>query len=261
MELGLDGTVAVVTGGASTIGRAIAMALAAEGAVVAIFDRDGALADKTTAQIHSGGGVATFHQVDLTDLDSTEAAVGIVEDEIGPIRTLVNNVGWNGKAAAFLDLPPERWAELHTRNIATTANATRAVLRRMVERREGSIVSIASDAGFGAPGASAYGATKAGVMSFMRSIASEYGPFGVRANTVSMGLVIPETGDLGEHGGWRYDTGLNEEAVETIKATTPLRLLAEANDIASAVAFLASHQARRLTGQILSVSGGYCMPR
>ena len=108
------------------------------------------------------------------------------------MEVLVNNVGWNGKAEFFLDLEPERWEQAYRLNMFPTLNATRAVLGGMVERRSGSIVSISSDAGFGEFRMGDYGPMKAGVMAFMRTIAKEYGRYGIRANTVCPGLVIPE---------------------------------------------------------------------
>src|SRR3954470_11496086 len=107
MDLGLGDRVVIVTGGASNIGRAIARAFAGEGAVVAILDRDEAMADRTARDIEGEGGRATVYAVDLTDVGATEAAAGAVEGDLGPVAVLVNNVGWNGPAEFFLDLPPE----------------------------------------------------------------------------------------------------------------------------------------------------------
>ena len=127
MDLGLSGRVAVVTGGASNIGRAISHTLAAEGAVVAILDRDEDMAKRTAGEIADAGGRATVYAVDLTDVDGTQSATDAVEADLGPGAVLVNNVGWNGKAAFFLDLPPERWDQAYRLNLFPTLNATRAV--------------------------------------------------------------------------------------------------------------------------------------
>ena len=128
-----------------------------------------------------------MYAVDLTDVDATQAAVDAVGADLGPVDVLVNNVGWNGKAGFFLDLPPERWEQAYRLNLFPTLNATRAVLPGMVERRAGAIVSIASDAGFGEFRMGDYGPMKAGVMAFARIIAKEYGRYGVRSNTVCPG--------------------------------------------------------------------------
>lgn len=261
MDFGLAGKVAVVTGGASNIGRAIAQEFAAEGAVVAILDRDIDQARKTAAEIAASGGKATAYQLDVTDVDATRGAVRQVEDELGPIAALVNNVGWNGKAEFFLGLTPDRWQKAFQLNLFSTFNVTQPVLARMVERRAGSIVSIASDAGFGEYRMADYGAMKAGVLAFTRTIAKEYGRYGIRANTVAPGLVIPPPEEIGEGSLWKTDIGMGPKEIQNIESGIPLRRRSQAADIAWSVVFLSSERARQLTGQVLSVSGGFQMPR
>ena len=262
MDLGLRDRVAIVTGGASNIGRAISQLLAAEGARVAILDRDEDMAARTAGEIDdAGGGDATVYPVDLTDAAATAAVAAAVGADLGPVAVLVNNVGWNGSAAFFLDLPPERWEQAYRRNLFPTLNATRAVLPGMVERRDGAIVSIASDAGFGELRMGDYGPMKAGVMAFARVIAKEYGRYGVRSNTVCPGLVIPAPGAIGEGSLWQAEIGFGDKEIADIERATPLRRRPDAVDIAAAVAWLASAPARMLTGQVVSVSGGFNMPR
>ena len=261
MDLGLQGRVVIVTGGASNIGRAISFEFAREGATVALFDRDGAMADRTAADITAEGGTVASYHVDLTDVDATAAAAAAVEADQGPVAVLVNNVGWNGRAHFFLDLTPERWEQAYRLNLFPTFNATRAVLPRMVERRDGSIVSISSDAGFGEFRMGDYGPMKAGVMAFMRTIAKEYGRYGIRANSVCPGLVLPDPEQIGEQSLWAQDIGMGEREVANITSGIPLRRRSEAVDIAWAVLMFSSAQARQLTGQVLSVSGGFAMPR
>ncbi len=261
MDLGLDDRVVVVTGGASNIGRAIATEFAAEGATVALWDRDEAMAERTASEIKAAGGTAVPYVVDLTDAAATAEAAQAVESDLGPIAVLVNNVGWNGPAKFFLDLTPERWDKAYQLNMFPTLNATHAVLGRMVERREGSIINISSDAGFGEFRMGDYGPMKAGVMAFSRTIAKEYGRYGIRANSVCPGLVIPEPDAIGEESLWQQDIGFGEAEIANMEAGTPLRRRSEAVDIAWTVLFLASKQARQLTGQVLSVSGGFAMPR
>lgn len=261
MDMGLGNRVVVVTGGASNIGRAISMAFAAEDATVVIFDRDDAMAERTVGDIVSSAGRAVSYSVDLTDTDAVQAAADAVASDQGPVEVLVNNVGWNGPAAFFLDLPPERWDKAYQLNLLPTFNATRAVLGSMVERRAGSIVSISSDAGFGEFRMGDYGPMKAGVMAFMRTIAKEYGRYGIRANSVCPGLVIPEPDDIGGESLWQQDIGFGEREIDNIERNIPLRTRPQAVDIASAVVYLASAPARMLSGQVLSVSGGFAMPR
>lgn len=261
MDFGLSGRVAVVTGGASNIGRAISTLLAAESATVAIFDRDEEMARRTAGEIVDAGRAATPYTVDLTDVAATAAAVQAVTADLGPVDVLVNNVGWNGKAAFFLDLPPERWEQAYRLNMFPTLNATRAVLPGMVERRDGAIVSIASDAGFGEFRMGDYGPMKAGVMAFARIIAKEYGRYGIRSNTVCPGLVIPEPDAIGAGSLWQADIGFGDSQIADMERATPLRRRPTASDIANTVAWLASEPARMLTGQVVSVSGGFNMPR
>jgi 2-hydroxycyclohexanecarboxyl-CoA dehydrogenase len=261
VDLGFDGRVVIVTGGASNIGRAIAQEFAKEGAIVAIFDRDEPMAARTAGEISAAGGRVGAYPVDLTDVEATGAATRAVEADLGPVAVLVNNVGWNGPAEFFLDLSPERWEQAFRLNLFPTLNATRAALPGMVERRNGVVVSISSDAGFGEFRMADYGAAKAGVMSFTRTIAKEYGRYGIRANAVCPGLVIPEPDAIGEGSLWQTDIKMGEREIRNIESGIPLRRRSEAVDIAWAVLFLASAQARQLTGQVLSVSGGFAMPR
>jgi len=123
------------------------------------------------------------------------------------------------------------------------------------------VYSIASDAGFGELRMADYGPMKAGVMAFTRIIAKEYGRYGIRANTVCPGLVIPEPGAIGEGSLWQADIGFGEKQIADMERSTPLRRRPEAIDIANTVAWFASEPARMLTGQVVSVSGGFNMPR
>lgn len=261
MDLAFANKVVIVTGGASNIGRAISREFAAEGAVVAILDRDIDQAGKTSSEIEASGGRATAYQLDVTDVEATRTAVQKVEADLGPVAVLVNNVGWNGKAEFFLSLTPDRWQKAYELNLFSTFSVTQPVLARMVERRTGSIVSIASDAGFGEFRMADYGAMKAGVLAFTRTIAKEYGRYGIRANAVAPGLVIPADDDIGDGSLWKADIGMGPKEIKNIESGIPLRRRSEAIDVAWSVLFLASERARQLTGQVVSVSGGFQMPR
>jgi NAD(P)-dependent dehydrogenase (short-subunit alcohol dehydrogenase family) len=223
VDLGLAGKVVIVTGGASNIGRAIAGEFAREGAVVAILDRDAVQARKTVGEIARDGGKASAFDLDVTDVEATRACVGRIEHELGPAAVLVNNVGWNGKAEFFLNLTPERWHKAFQLNLFSTFNVTHAVLGGMVERRNGAIVSIASDAAFGEFRMADYGAMKAGVLAFTRTIAKEYGRYGIRANAVAPGLVIPAEGTVGTGSLWAGETGMGPKEIQNIESGIPLR--------------------------------------
>jgi 2-hydroxycyclohexanecarboxyl-CoA dehydrogenase len=184
---------------------------------------------------------------------------------------LVNNVGWTGRAQFFLEIPPERWARTFALNLGSTFSVTRAVLPRMVERREGVVISLSSDAAWGEPRMGDHGAMKAGILGFTRGLAKEYRGFGIRFNAVSPGLVIPQASDaIGEGSVWSLCTGsdpstvsadFGEREIRSIEAGIPLRRRSTAQDVAWSVVFLASAWARQLTGQVFCASGGFGMPR
>ena len=261
MDLELGGKVVVVTGGASNIGRAISIAFAEEGARVALVDNDREQAERTAADIRERGGDVTPLIADVTDIASVETAAVDIAAALGPVDVLVNNVGWNGRQEFFLQLGPERWDKSYQRNLFSAFAMTRAVLPQMVEQRDGAIVFIASDAAFGDYRVADYGAMKAGVLSFSRSIAKEYGRYGVRSNAITPGMVLPEAEHIGAGSLWAIDTGLGTKEREDIDSRTPLRRRTEAEDVAWSTVFLASARARQLTGQLISVSGGFQMPR
>ncbi|MEC9345916.1 MAG: SDR family oxidoreductase [Pseudomonadota bacterium] len=263
MDLGLKDARVIITGGASHIGRAIVLGLAAEGAAIAIIDRDVAQAERT-AEAARAGGAAAAHVVgaDLTDHGAADAATGQAMDLLGGVDVLLTNVGSN-RPAFFLDTPPESWDHLLHLNLSSCMSCVRAVLPAMQAQGHGAIVATASTAAFGEPRQGVYAAAKAGVVAFIRTIAQEYGRYGIRANLVAPGLVLPE-GDaeaMGELSLWHdRDAVMNDDQVTYVKRNTPLRRLSRTGDIARSVIFLASDvAARQLTGQMLTVSGGFAM--
>jgi 2-hydroxycyclohexanecarboxyl-CoA dehydrogenase len=260
MNLGLSGKRVVVTGGASNIGRAIARMFGAEGADVVIVDRDAVQAERTAAEMVAEGAKASVVLLDVEDATACEAEMARIEDN-GPIDVLINNVGWNGRQGFFLSLGPERWEQSFRRNLFSTFAMTQAVLPHMVKRRVGAIVSISSDAAFGEYRVADYGAMKAGVLAFSRSIAKEYGRYGIRSNAVMPGMIIPDPDDIGTGSYWNVDTGVGAKEIANIEGQTPLCRRSEACDVAWTTVFLASDCARQLTGQVVSVSGGFAMPR
>ncbi len=143
------------------MGAPICFAFADEGASIALFDRYAAMAARIPADTRRKGSQVTPFTVDLTQVKAAASEVTAVEADLGPFAVLVNNVGWNGRSEFVLDLPPERWEQAYRLNLFPTLKATRAVLPRMVERCDGSIVSISSDAGFGKFRMGDYGPMKA----------------------------------------------------------------------------------------------------
>ncbi len=262
MDLGLRGKAVVITGGASHIGRAIVLAFAAEGARIAIIDKDTAQAQLTANEAMGHGAERTVVvEADLSDRVMAESACARAIGELSAVDVLVANVGGN-RPRFFLETPPESWDGLLHLNLTSAMSCVRTVLPHMVKQRFGSIVATASTAAFGEPRQSIYAAAKAGVVAFIKTIALEYGRYGIRANLVAPGLVLPEENEeLEAESIWRdRQSIMNDAQVEYVVRNTPLRRLSTPADIASSVLFLASENAgRQLTGQMLTVSGGFAM--
>lgn len=245
---GLKEKVVIVTGAGRGIGRAIAARLAAEGARVAIADLDGESA-KTTAQEIGGGSLGI--RLDITDSESIQSGVAEIEKTLGPIDVLVNNAGWD-KGEPFIASTEETWDRVIAINLRGPITMTRAVLDGMIERRSGKIVSISSDAGrVGSSGEAVYSGAKAGIIGFSKTLAREMARYGLQVNVVCPG---PTDTQL-----FADFAGDNVKLKDALKRAIPLGRLGEPDDVAGAVAFLASEDANFITGQTLSVSGGLTM--
>jgi 2-hydroxycyclohexanecarboxyl-CoA dehydrogenase len=265
MDLGLKGKTAIVTGGASNIGRGISITLASEGANVVIADVDEKQAEKTVDTIKAAGGQAIAVKVDLTNYDEVVAMVDKVVKDLKSIDILVNNIGWD-TFAFFVDTNPDLWDKIITLNYKTMLNCCRAVLPHMIEKKAGAIVSIASDAGrVGQPRESVYSGCKGAMISLTKTLARENGRFGIRANVVSPGGTMPtspdQVGELSMHAGRPAapPPPLTPEQMKERQRMYPITRSGTSEDIGNAVAFLASDRAGLITGQTLSVSGGYSM--
>jgi 2-hydroxycyclohexanecarboxyl-CoA dehydrogenase len=250
----MDQRVALVTGGARGIGRAIALALAADGRAVAVGDL---LIDdaRRTAEAAADHGVpAMAVELDVTDPGAVADAVDRATNELGRVEVLVNNAGWD-ELRPFLDTDEDFWERVIDINFKGALRTTKAVLPGMVDAGWGRVVNIASDAGrVGSSHESVYSGAKGGVIAFTKTIAREVARSGVTANTVCPGptrtpLLEGMTGE-GEAG---------QKLVTSLERAVPMRRLGEPEDVAAAVAFLTSEQAGYITGQTLSVSGGLTM--
>jgi 2-hydroxycyclohexanecarboxyl-CoA dehydrogenase len=246
VTIDLDGRVAVVTGAASGIGRAIALSLAAAGATVAAADRD---ADGVRATVERIGGASSAHVADLTD----PAAVLALRDEVigahGAPDVLVNAAGWD-RIEPFMDNDDELWQTLTAINLLGPVRVTHAFLQPILAAdAHVRIVNIASDAGrVGSVGETVYAGTKGGVIAFTKSLARELARYRINVNCVCPGPTETPLLD-----------SMPEKLRASLEKAIPFRRLAQPQEVADAVLFFASRHADYVTGQVLSVSGGLTM--
>lgn len=261
MDLGIKDRVAVVTGAGRGIGRQICLTLGQEGAKVAVNDVFQERADAVAEEIRRAGGQALGVVADVTNLEAVTAMVSRIADEWGAVDILVNNAGLpvsegSQDAAAgpfFSRSDRAQWDRTMGLITYGALNCSRAVIEGMSERCWGRIISIISDAGrVGEPRLVAYSLAKAGVVGFSKALAKEMGRYCVTVNCVSPGTT--ETDATAE---WIQEQG--ERIMRQYPLAKGLNRLGQPADIADAVAFLASQRAEWITGQVLSVNGGYSM--
>src|SRR5947208_15295497 len=242
------GRVAFVSGAGRGIGRAIALRLAAGGDEIAVGDIRTGDASETATAIEEIGGRAVALPLDVTDSASVASAVEETLGLLGPVEILVNNAGWD-EMKPFLETDEPFWDRVIEVNFKGCLRMTKATLPDMVDKGWGRIVNIGSDAGrVGSSFESVYSGTKGGVIAFTKTLAREVARKGVTANTVCPGPT--RTPMLAE---------MEPRMVEALERAVPMRRLGEPEDVAAAVAFLASERAGYITGQTLSVSGGLTM--
>lgn len=270
MKLGLEGQVALVTGGGQGVGRQICIELAAEGARVIVNDLVAARADAVVQEIVAAGGYALAAPADITRADEVNA---MVEKGVGhfdaPVSVLVNNAGIiperrekGGRTPPFLDMPVGDWAKIVNLNVYGTMNCCHAVLPGMVARKGGRIVNIISEAGrIGEANMAVYSGAKAAIAGFGKALAREHGRHAVTVNSIALGAV--------SHAGIKDGplhvdaTVENDERLGKMLNVYPISKgvgrLSRPEDISALVAFLASDRALFITGQTIGASGGFVM--
>ncbi len=244
----MSGRTAIVTGGASGIGAAISQRLAADGAAVAIFDRNGDSAKDTAASIEAAGGTAIGVRVDVADRSNVDAGLEEVRARLGRPTILVNNAGLT-PPSPFLEITAEMWNHVLAVNLTGTFHCCQATLPDMLEEGWGRIVNISSSSiHSGVPELASYVSAKSGVVGLTKCLALEFAPHGITVNTIPPGFI--DTPML------RQTTQSGFFSLEQQIANTPVRRIDRPQDVAAAFAFLVSEEASYITGQIIGVNGG-----
>ena len=242
--MNFEGQTALITGAGRGIGKTIALKLAESGADIVLADMSPEVA-KVCLEVESLGRKCLTFEADVTDLAAIEAMVKKIIEELGGIHILVNNAGIT-QDNLFMRMKPEQWSKVIDVNLNGVFNVTKAVIRPMVKQRKGKIINISSVVGFtGNPGQVNYSSTKSALVGFTKSLAREVGARGVTVNAVAPGFIDTA-----------MTQALNESQQEVILQQIPLGRMGDAEDIANAVAFLASEEASYITGTILHVNGG-----
>ena len=241
--------VALVTGASRGIGRAIALALAREGAIVAVnYVRSEAAAGEVVATIRERGGQAAAFQADIARADHAQRLLEQVEAELGTIDILVNNAGIT-RDQLLLRMGEDSWREVLETTLTAVYRLTRGVLRGMLRKKYGRVINITSVVGLtGNAGQANYAAAKAGLIGFTKSLAREVGSRGITVNAVAPGYIETE-----------MTAGLDPRIKERMLEQTALGRFGSAEDVAEAVVFLASDAAAYITGHTLVVDGGLSM--
>ena len=239
--------VALVTGASRGIGRAVAMELGRAGYAVCVNYLNSEDAARQVADtLRAGGSDAIALRADVADGTAVAEMVRRTEKELGPVTLLVNNAGVAGQAQ-FQDISDEMWDRYLAVNLGGARNTIRAVLPHMLSEKRGAIVNISSIWGLrGASCEVTYSCTKAGIIALTRSLAMELAPSGIRVNCVAPGVIETDMVRV-----------LGQETLDQLASDTPLGRLGQPEDIAHAAAFLASDKAGFITGQVLTVDGGF----
>ncbi len=242
----LDGKRALVTGGSRGIGRAVALRLASEGASVAVNYRSGAAeAEAVAEEIRAAGTASVALQANVADAGDAERLAAAASEALGGLDILVNNAGIT-RDSLLMRLSEEDWDAVVDTNLKGAFLCTRAAVRPMLRQRSGRIINMASVVALtGNPGQANYTAAKAGLIGFTKTVAWEVASRGITVNAIAPGFITTE-----------MTAGLAEDVLERVRERIPLGGFGAPEDVAACAAFLASDDARYITGQTLSIDGG-----
>ena len=247
MTAGVEGRVALVTGGSRGIGAATAVRLAEQGALVGVGGRDRAAIDRVVERVRASGGVAVAAPADATQADEIAATCTALAGELGPVELLAAFAGGNGRPRPTEQVEPEEWRRVIEGDLTSTFLTIRAVLPGMLERGGGSIVTMSSSAGRQpSEAAAAYAVAKAGVVMLTKHLAAELGPRGVRVNCLAPSAVLNE----------KMSAAMSTEQLAGLASRFPLGRIGQPGDVAAAAVFLLSDEASWITGATLDVTGG-----
>jgi 3-oxoacyl-[acyl-carrier protein] reductase len=247
--MGFQDKVVVVTGASRGIGRATALEFGRQGAAVVVnYLKDTAAAESTVAEIASAGGRAAVHQADVSDYAAAEGLIKFAVQQFGDLNVLVNNAGIT-RDGLIMMMPEADWDVVQSTNLKSTFNCSKAAVRHMLRKRWGRVINIASVAGqIGNAGQSNYSASKAGQIGFTKALAREVASRGITVNAVAPGYIETDVWD-----------SVPEAARQAALTLIPLGRTGRPEEIAKAVAFLASDDAAYITGHVLTVDGGMAM--
>jgi 3-oxoacyl-[acyl-carrier protein] reductase len=246
--MGVENKIAVVTGAAQGIGKAIATLLAQKGATVVVCDINLEMATETAREIESGGATCHAIKADVTQLGDAEQIVKETVEQCGSLDILVNNAGIT-KDNVLLRMKEDQWDQVMAVNLKGTFTCTKAAIRVMMRQKKGTIINVASITGLmGNAGQANYSASKAGVIGFTKAVAREYADRGITVNAVAPGFIATAMTDA-----------IPEKEREALIGQIPLNRLGSPEDVANAVYFLASEEASYITGQVISINGGLYM--
>lgn len=258
MDLQLKGKVAIVTGAGRGIGKAICLYLAREGAHVVVNDIDAGRAETAAKEVERLGVKAIPFQADITRFEEVKRMADSVLGRFGRIDILVNNAGVGDQGKLFTEMELSDWERVIRLCLYGTLHCNRAVVGAMIKQQGGKIVSIVSDAGrIGEPRMTIYSAAKAGIIGHSKALAKELGQYQINVNVVSPGSTETEN-TLERRAKWaEKDPEWAQKRLKNQLKLYPLGRFGQPEDIAHAVAFLASERASYITGEVISVNGGY----